>query len=198
MRKFMMAVTAALMLVVGGFAAGVSAQTQTTVELDSATVAPGGTITVFVENGDPGDDVLVTIVSGGTASGVVGADGNISLDVTAPTTVGGAVGTVEVGTDDFPITFNVVEGGATTSSTTTTTTQPAATTTTTTQPTATTTTTTVATSTTTTTTIADPTAVNTGDGTSASNNATTLFVAAAALFLVGIGAMGFRRRSIGS
>jgi hypothetical protein len=178
MKKLIVATLSALVLVVGGSAAGVSAQADLAVSVAPDSVAPGETVTVTVTGADEGEAVTV-VLGTETATGAVGADGTASVGIAAPAEPGEAVGGVQVGAVDTPFTVTVVaaevepepepeapaepeaapeaapEGDGT----------------------------------------PQPTAVNTGDASSSSSNSAALFAAAAGLLVVGGGAMAIRRRS---
>jgi MYXO-CTERM domain-containing protein len=165
MKKILIATLSALVLVVGGSAAGVSAQADPVVTVDKAEVEPGGEVTVNV-SGAEADSPIVVEIGEATGEGTADVDGNADIPVTIPANVdfGELDGIVNINGVDFPISV-VVAAAAEAEAEGTGDGTP------------------------------QPTAVNTGDGSSSSSNSMTLFAAAAGLLVLGGGAMTIRRRS---
>jgi hypothetical protein len=145
-----------------------SAQADPTVTVDKEEVEPGGEVVVNV-SGAEADSPINVELGGATGEGTADGDGNADIPITIPENV-------ELGALDGIVTINGVDIPISVA-------------------------------------IAaagggagagagdgtaQPTAVNTGDGTSSSSNAAALFAAAVGLFLVGGGAIVFRRRSVES
>jgi hypothetical protein len=166
MKKLIVATLSALVLVVGGSAAGVSAQVvegEPEIIIDNPAPAPGDTVNVGVGNLEPETEVGVEL-GDQVAEGVADADGNASIPITIPANVdlGELDGIVSINGVDYPISVvvaAVAEAAGTGDGT------------------------------------PQPTAVNTGDGSSSSSNSMVLFAAAAGLLVIGGGAMTLRRRS---
>jgi MYXO-CTERM domain-containing protein len=167
MKKILIATLSALVLVVGGSAAGVSAQADPVVTVDKAEVEPGGEVVVNVSGAEADSPILVEIGEA-TGEGTADVDGNADIPVTIPANVelGELDGIVNINGVDFPVSVVVAAAAAAEAEAEGTgdgTPQ--------------------------------PTAVNTGDGSSSSSNSMTLFAAAAGLLVIGGGAMTIRRRS---
>lgn len=111
-----------------GNAAAAHAQT-VDITVEPLTPAPGAPVTVTVTGAPPGDPVVVRL-GVEEESTIVDASGNATVMIAAPNQPGDAVGTVNIGIVDFPITVTVQSAiPATTTTTTPTTTTPTTTTT---------------------------------------------------------------------
>jgi MYXO-CTERM domain-containing protein len=167
MKKLIVATLSALVLVVGGSAAGVSAQVvegEPEIVVDNPQPAPGDTVTIGVGNLEPETEVGIEL-GDQVADGVADADGNASIDIKVPDEPGEIDGIVNINGVDYPISVVVAavaeaEAEGTGDGT------------------------------------PQPTAVNTGDASRSSNNSVALFAAAAGLLVLGGGAMTIRRRSV--
>ncbi len=110
-----------------GNAAAAHAQT-VDITVEPLTPAPGAPVTVTVTGAPPGDPVVVRL-GVEEESTIVDASGNATVMIAAPNQPGDAVGTVNIGIVDFPITVTVQSAiPATTTTTTPTTTTPTTTT----------------------------------------------------------------------
>jgi hypothetical protein len=109
MKKLIIATLSALVLVVGGSAAGVSAQTDPVVTLDQEEVEPGGEVTVNVSGAEADSPILVEIGEA-TGEGTADGDGNADIPITIPANVelGELDGIVTVNGVDVPIMVAVV------------------------------------------------------------------------------------------
>jgi hypothetical protein len=172
MNKILVAIVAGAALLVGG-AGLASAQADPEVDpevtVDKEEVEPGGEVVVNV-SGAEADSPIAVEIGEATAEGTADGDGNADIPVTIPENVevGQLDGIVNVNGVDVPISVLVAALGGEGGGGDGGDGTPA------------------------------PTAVNTGDELRSSSNAAALFAAAAGLFLVGAGAIVFRRRSVES
>ena len=113
MKKFALALTASA-LVMFGFAAPAAAQydaEEATASVSPASATPGGTITVTIENCEPGSTVVVDF-NGSTSTVTADAGGSATATLTAPTAAGTYPGTATCG--DQVASFSVVVAAAVT------------------------------------------------------------------------------------
>ena len=101
-----------------GTATTASAQTPD-ITVDPRTPAPGAPVTVTVTGAPPGEPVIVRL-GVQEESTTVDSSGAATVTVAAPDELGDAVGTINVGLVDYPITVTVQATTATTTATTTT------------------------------------------------------------------------------
>ena len=104
MKKLIVATLSALVLVVGGSAAGVSAQADPVVSVDKAEVEPGGAVTVNV-SGAEADSAILVEIGEATGEGTADGDGNADIPITIPANVefGELDGIVNINGVDYPI-----------------------------------------------------------------------------------------------
>jgi hypothetical protein len=177
MNKILVAIMAGAALLVGGagLASAQDPEVDPVVTVDKEEVEPGGEVVVNV-SGAEADSPIAVEIGEATAEGTADGDGNADIPVTIPENVevGQLDGIVNVNGVDVPISVLVAAlggegaGGGDGDGGDGGDGTPA------------------------------PTAVNTGDELRSSSNAAALFAAAAGLFLVGAGAIVFRRRSVES
>jgi hypothetical protein len=117
MQRSILALVAIAAMAVGT-AMTASAQTPD-ILVDPRTPAPGAPVTVTVTGAPPGEPVVVQL-GVQEESTTVDSSGAATVTIAAPNEPGDAVGTVNVGLVDFPITVTVQAEDATTTSTTTT------------------------------------------------------------------------------
>lgn len=173
MKKFAVALISAVMLVFVGAGMAQAQATDPVVTVDKEEVEPGGTVTVGVEGAEP-DSTIAATIGDSTAEGAADADGNASIEVTVPDAPGQTDGVVNVNGVDVPISVLIAVAGDAAGGDAAAGDAAAGDGT------------------------PQPTAVNTGDGSTTSTNPTWLFAAAAALLVLGVGALTLRPRSQGS
>lgn len=110
----------ALAAIAIGTATTASAQTPD-ISVDPQTPAPGAPVTVTVTGAPPGEPVIVRL-GVREESTTVDSSGAATVTIAAPDELGDAVGTINVGLVDYPITVTVQATEATTATTTATTT----------------------------------------------------------------------------